>query len=73
VPRKPSKMSRSEFVRKFTDTAVAYLESVPSEDRDARIEAFGKRVVRACRPGTVSKDSTSAETQARHLSARGRE
>jgi hypothetical protein len=50
MPRRKKKISKAEFVRRFTGEAMKYLESVPAGERDARIEAFGKSVLSSCAP-----------------------
>jgi hypothetical protein len=48
MPKRKKKMSKAEFVRRFTGEAMKYLESLPPSERDPRIEAFGKSVL--CSP-----------------------
>ena len=67
------RISKKEFVRGFGAEAIKYLESLPVSERAARIEAFGKKVIRSCGPGTESTIPTASETQATPLVARGRE
>jgi len=71
--KRRKKMSKTEFVRKFTGEAMKYLESLPPGERDARIEAFGKSVLSSCAPEIEAKCSTASETQAIPLVARVRE
>jgi hypothetical protein len=67
------KISKAEFVRKFTGEAMKYLESLPPAEREARIEAFGKRVISSCVPETEAKSPTASETRPIPLVARARE
>ena len=73
MPKRKKKISKAEFVRRFTGEAVKYLESLPPGERDARIEAFGKSVLSSCAPEIEAKCSTTSETQAFPLAARVRE
>jgi hypothetical protein len=50
MPKRKKKISKAEFVRRFTGEAMKYLVSLPPGERDARIEAFGKSVVSSCGP-----------------------
>ena len=50
MPKRKKKISKAEFVRRFTGEAMKYLESLPLGERDARIEAFGKSVLSSCGP-----------------------
>jgi hypothetical protein len=45
MPRGKKKISKKDFVRGFGDEAIKYLESLPVNERAARIEAFGKSVL----------------------------
>ena len=47
MPKRKNKFSKAEFVRRFTGEAMKYLESLPPDERDARIEALGRSVVRS--------------------------
>ena len=67
------KISKAEFVRKFTGEAMKYLNSLPPEDREVRIEAFGKRVISSCAPDIGAKSPTASETRPIPLEARVRE
>jgi hypothetical protein len=71
--KRKKKISKAEFVRRFTGEAMKYLEPLPPGERDARVEAFGKSVVSSCGHGTEAKCSTTSETQAIPLAARVRE
>jgi hypothetical protein len=73
MPKRKKKISRAEFVRRFTGEAVKYLESLPPGERDARIEAFGKSVLSSSAPEIEAKYPTASETQAIPLAARVRE
>jgi hypothetical protein len=73
MPKRKKKISKAEFVRKFTAEAMKYLGSLPPGERDTRIEAFGKSVVSSCAPEIEAKCSTTSETQAIPLVARARE
>jgi len=73
MPNRKKKISKAEFVRKFTGEAMKYLESLPPGERDARIEAFGKSVLSSCAPEIEAKCSTASETRAIPLAARARE
>jgi|GEM_PF-1996369 hypothetical protein len=73
MPNRKKKISKAEFVRKFTGEAMKYLESLPPGERDARIEAFGKSVLSSCAPETEARCSTASETRAIPLAARVRE
>jgi len=73
MPKRKKKISKAEFVRKFTGEAMKYLESLPPGERDARIDAFGKSVLSSCAPEIEARCSTASETQAIPLAARVRE
>ena len=73
MSKRKKKISRAEFVRRFTGEAMRYLESLPPGERDARIEAFGKSVLSSCAPEIEAKCPTTFETQAIPLAARVRE
>lgn len=73
MPKRKKKISKAEFVRRFTGEAVKYLESLPPGERDARIEAFGKSVLSSSAPEIEARCSTASETQAIPLVARVRE
>ena len=48
MPKRKSKISKADFVCRFTGEAMKYLESLPPGERDARIKAFGKSVLSSC-------------------------
>jgi len=73
MPNRKKKISKAEFVRKFTGEAMKYLESLPPGERDARIEAFGKSVLSSCAPEIEFRGCTASEPQAIPLVARVRE
>jgi len=59
MPKRKRTISKAEFVRGFVGEAVKYLESLPSGERDDRIEAFGKAVLAACRCEVENPHSNS--------------
>jgi len=73
MPKRNRKISKAEFVRKFTGEALNYLQSVPAGERDTRIDAFGKAIVNSCAPEIEAKCSTTSDTPATPLAARARE
>ena len=62
------RISRKQFVDRFTALAADYLAKLPPGEQDARIEAVGRIVNRR---GDHSTPSRSADTQASPLVARG--
>jgi len=73
MPKRRRRISKAEFVRKFTGEAMKYLEPLPATERDARIEAFGRSVLNSCARDIEAKCSTTSETPATPLAARARE
>jgi hypothetical protein len=73
MPRQKKRISKAEFVRKFTGEAMKYLDSLPADERDARIEAFGKSVLSSSALEIEPKCSTTSDTPAIPLAARVRE
>jgi len=71
MPKK-RQMSAGQFAKKFAKMAADYLETVPVEERDARIAALKHRISKSCR-GTHPTSSQDAETPVIHLAARSRE
>jgi hypothetical protein len=72
VIKAKKKISKKEFVKRFTDLAVKHLSQLPPEEQETRIKAFEHRAA------TISRDirptpSRISETPAIRLSARGRE
>ena len=68
MPKK-RQMSAGQFAKKFAKVAADYLETVPLEERDARIAVLKRSISKSGR-GIHPKGSRSAETPVIHLAAR---
>ena len=66
------KISKKEFVSRFTELATKHLSKLPPEEQDARLEAFERRVATICRDKHPTPSRTP-ETPATRLVARARE
>jgi len=64
-------VSADQFAKKFAKAAEDYLETVPVEERDARIAALQRRISKPSR-GIRPTSPRNAETPAIHLAARSR-
>jgi len=73
MPRSGKKISKKEFVRGFAAEALKYLESLPAGERNARLEAFGKKVLRSCARESEPTKPTASQTRAIPLAAREHE
>lgn len=69
--KRNKKISKKEFVSRFTKLATKHLAKLPPEEQDARLEAFERRVARIPRDKHPTPSRTP-ETPATHLVARGR-
>jgi len=72
VAKAKEKISKKEFIDRFTDLAVRHLSKLPPEEQEARVKAFERRVAKICRDNHPTP-SRSPETPATHLATRGRE
>jgi hypothetical protein len=68
MPRK-RRMSSEQFAKGFAKIAADYLDTVPIEERDARIAAL-KHSITNSGPGTRPKGSQNVETPATPLADR---
>ncbi len=68
--KQPKKrISKREFVKRFTDLTVRHLSKLPPEKQDAQLDALERRVATIYRD-TKSTLSRNPETLAIHLAAR---
>lgn len=68
MPKK--KLSKRQFVKRFTELAAEYLASLPPEEQDAKLRAV-ERILTSSRD-TRSTPSRSGDTRLSALAARGR-
>jgi len=65
------KISKKEFIKRFTDLAVEHLSNFSPEDQETKLKAFEHRVTTICRD-RHPKRSRIPETPAIRLSGRVR-
>ena len=66
------RISKKEFIKRFTDLAIRHLAKLSPEEQEARLQAFETRVATICRD-TRPTPSRIPETRAIRLATRGRE
>jgi len=49
LPRKTRRISKKEFVERFTELTVRYFSRLSPEEQERRLSAFEKRVAEICR------------------------
>ena len=67
------KRTNEEIADELTAIAVAHLDTLSPEEREARIQAFEKRVATSCRRSSESRGASSADTRPIPMYARDRE
>ena len=72
VGKHNKRISKKEFVNRFTELTMKHLSKLPPEEQDARLEAFERRVATICRDKHPTPSRTP-ETPATRLVARARE
>ncbi len=63
------KISKKEFIERFTDLAVRHFSTMPPEEQERRLAAAERRLAKICRDAAGPTPSRTPETRSTCLAA----